>query len=170
MQAELTKYGDYYKSKHSGHVLDWDHSLGTVILKARFNTGVKELSVSLYQAIILLLFNGLTEIPFLDVKEQMSMGEFRLTQDPELEFNLIITDAAELRRTLQSLACGKKKVLKKIPPGKDINDNDVFKFNADFTDQHAKVHINSIQAKVSVCRYLFPTFSWISGSTFLLLA
>ena len=151
MQAELTKYGDYYKSKHSGHVLDWDHSLGTAMLKARFNPGVKELSVSLYQAIVLLLFNESTEIPFLDVKEQTSMGESQLTQDPEWRVNLTITDDAEVRRTLQSLACGKKKVLKKIPPGKDINNNDVFKFNVDFTDQHAKVHINSIQAKVSVC-------------------
>ena len=65
MQAELTKYSDYYKSKHSGHVLDWDH-----------NPGVKELSVSLYQAIVLLLFNESTEISF--VKERTSMGEFGL--------------------------------------------------------------------------------------------
>lgn len=60
------------------------------------------------------------------------------------------TDDEELRRTLQSLACGKKKVLKKVPPGRDINGSDIFKFNADFEDPHAKVHINSIQAKVSV--------------------
>lgn len=151
MQAELTKYGDYYKSKHSGHVLDWDHSLGTATLKASFNPGVKELSVSLHQAIVLLLFNEWTELPFPDVKEQMSMGEFRLTQDPWRKVNLVVADEAELRRTLQSLACGKKKVLKKIPPGKNINDNDVFKFNADFDDPHSKVHINSIQAKVTVC-------------------
>jgi cullin-4 len=79
MQAELTKYGDYYKSKHSGHILDWDHSLGTATLKARFNPGVKELSVSLHQAIVLLLFNESTELPFPDVKERTSMGECRLT-------------------------------------------------------------------------------------------
>ena len=60
-------------------------------------------------------------------------------------------DDAELRRTLQSLACGKKKVLKKVPPGRDVEDDDVFKYNPDFEDPHAKVHINSIQAKVSVC-------------------
>jgi len=59
-------------------------------------------------------------------------------------------DGAELRRTLQSLACGKKKVLRKVPPGRDVGDGDVFRFNADFEDPRAKVHINSIQAKVSV--------------------
>jgi len=55
-----------------------------------------------------------------------------------------------LKRTLQSLACGKKRVLTKIPIGKDINDDDVFKFNPDFWDERYKIHINSIQAKVSV--------------------
>jgi cullin-4 len=65
MQAELTKYGDYYKSNRSGHILDWDHSLGTATLKARFNS-VNELSVSLHQVIVLLLFNKSTEIPFPD--------------------------------------------------------------------------------------------------------
>ena len=51
---------------------------------------------------------------------------------------------------MQSLACAKKKVLKKLPAGKDVNDADVFKFNADFEDPRPKVHINSIQVKVSV--------------------
>ncbi|PPQ84539.1 hypothetical protein CVT25_007609 [Psilocybe cyanescens] len=131
MQEELTKYTDYYKSKHTGHILAWDHSLGTATLKARFNPGVKELSVSLYQALVLLLFNETPEIPYTDIKEQTNMDE------------------AELKRTLQSLACGKKKVLKKVPAGRDVDDTDVFHFNAEFRDPHPKVHINSIQAKVS---------------------
>ena len=56
-----------------------------------------------------------------------------------------------LRRTLQSLACGKKRVLKKLPAGRDVNDTDLFVFNAEFTDPSRKIHINSIQVKVSVC-------------------
>ena len=62
----------------------------------------------------------------------------------------MLLDDAELRRTLQSLACGKKKVLKKVPPGREVDDGDLFRFNEDFEDLRAKVHINSIQAKVSV--------------------
>ena len=64
----------------------------------------------------------------------------------------LISDSedGELRRTLQSLACGKKRVLTKVPLGKDVNDDDVFVFNDDFTDPLVKFHINSIQAKVSV--------------------
>ena len=63
---------------------------------------------------------------------------------------MIKAEDAELRRTLQSLACAQKKVLKKRPVGRDINDGDIFYFNADFTDPRARVHINQIQAREDV--------------------
>ncbi|EAU93657.2 Cullin-4B [Coprinopsis cinerea okayama7 len=131
MQDQLIKFTEYYKDQHQGRTLHWDPALGTVSLRASFKAGVKELSVSLYQAIILLLFNDQDDIPFKDIAEQTRIED------------------AELRRTLQSLACGKKRVLRKVPPGRDVEDGDVFKFNADFTDPHHRVHINTIQAKVS---------------------
>ena len=65
-----------------------------------------------------------------------------------------LEDAA-LRCTLQSLACGKKKVLKKRPVGKDVNDEDIFIFNDAFEDPRAKVHINSIQVKETVSPHSF---------------
>jgi hypothetical protein len=34
--------------------------------------------------------------------------------------------------------------------GRDVNDSDVFVFNADFTDERARVHINQIQVKETV--------------------
>jgi cullin-4 len=51
------------------------HALGTATLRARFPAGAKELSVSLYQAVILLLFNGADEVPFADIKTATRMGE-----------------------------------------------------------------------------------------------
>ncbi|KIK46093.1 hypothetical protein CY34DRAFT_800793 [Suillus luteus UH-Slu-Lm8-n1] len=129
MQAELNNYTTFYKVKHQGHKLVWDHALGTATVKARFAAGPKDLTVSLYQAVVLLLFNEETEIGYKHILEETRM------------------DDGELRRTLQSLACANKKVLKKRPVGKDVNDNDVFYFNSEFTDSRAKVHINSIQAK-----------------------
>lgn len=66
------------------------------------------------------------------------------------------TDDDDLRRTLQSLACGKKKLLLKEPPGRDVNDGDMFLFNDKFVLSEEgkkagyKIHVNSIQAKVSV--------------------
>ncbi|KAH6905870.1 Cullin-4B [Coprinopsis sp. MPI-PUGE-AT-0042] len=125
MQEQITKFQDYYyASGKEGRLLYWDP-------RPRFNEGPKELSVSLYQTLVLLQFNEFDEIPFKDIAEQTNIED------------------AELRRTLQSLACGKKKVLKKVPPGRDVNDGDVFTFNADFSDPHHRVHINSIQEKVS---------------------
>lgn len=40
------------------------------------------------------------------------------------------TEKKELDRTLQSLACGKVRVLVKHPKGKDINAGDQFSFNS----------------------------------------
>ena len=74
MGEELQSFMDFYKKKHSGHKLDWDHSLGTATLRATFKGGDKELSVSLYQAIILLLFNEGEQKPFSEIKMLTQMG------------------------------------------------------------------------------------------------
>ena len=66
----------YYKTKHSGHVLHWSHSFGTMTLRARFGSGIKEISVSLYQGIILLLFNVTAQLSFMDIKDQTNMGRY----------------------------------------------------------------------------------------------
>jgi cullin-4 len=76
MQDQLTSYVAFYKARHKGHKLEWHHVLGTATLKARFNAGQKELSVSLYQAVILLLFNEATELSYTDILDHTQMGEF----------------------------------------------------------------------------------------------
>ncbi|KII86249.1 hypothetical protein PLICRDRAFT_55976 [Plicaturopsis crispa FD-325 SS-3] len=129
MQDDLNRFTAWYKTIHKGHKLEWDHSRATATLKARFAHGQKELSVSLHQAVVLLLFKSNEEMSFKEILDSTRM------------------DDKELRRTLQSLACANKKVLKKKPAGRDVDDTDVFYFNAEFTDPRAKVHINSIQAK-----------------------
>lgn len=75
MQAELDAFAAFYNEKHQGHKIEWNHGLGTVTLRARFAMGQKELSMSLYQAVVLLLFNDMTEIPFADVKLHTGIGE-----------------------------------------------------------------------------------------------
>ena len=51
----------HYKSKHSGRKLTWKHALAHCQMRATFNKGSKELVVSSFQAIVLLLFNGRSE-------------------------------------------------------------------------------------------------------------
>lgn len=79
MDAELRAFVAYYKQRHSGHELKWDHALGSVTMKGRFKPGSKELSVSLFQALVLLLFNSSLEISYPDIKEQTKIG--RLSQN-----------------------------------------------------------------------------------------
>ena len=80
-------------------------------------------------------------------------------------------DEKEAARTLQSLACGKVRVLQKIPKGREVADTDEFAFNTvrlrclrlfansrlmqvmgrqEFKDDHIKIKINQIQQKETV--------------------
>lgn len=53
----------------------------------------------------------------------------------------------ELKRALQSLSCGKYKILLKEPKSKDISDDDTFQFNAKFTSQLHRIKIQTVVAK-----------------------
>ena len=55
--------------------------------------------------------------------------------------------AAELNRTLQSLACARYRVLNKHPRGRDVNTTDTFTVNLAFTDPKYRIKINQIQLK-----------------------
>jgi cullin-4 len=97
---ELNVYQDifkeFYLSKYSGRRLMWQNSLGHCVLKADFPKGKKELAVSLFQSVVLMLFNDAQKLSFLDIKDSTGIED------------------KELRRTLQSLACGKVRVLQKV--------------------------------------------------------
>lgn len=53
----------------------------------------------------------------------------------------------ELKRTLQSLACAKYRVLTKTPKGKDVKSTDTFAVNLNFHDAKYRIKINQIQVK-----------------------
>ena len=54
----------------------------------------------------------------------------------------------ELSRNLQSLACAKYRILKKHPPGRDVNPGDSFSFNDGFTSNLQKIKISTVSSKV----------------------
>jgi hypothetical protein len=58
---EIERFEQHYKSKHSGRKLEWKHALAHCQLRATFPKGRKEIVVSSFQAIVLLLFNGVGE-------------------------------------------------------------------------------------------------------------
>ncbi|KAJ9563547.1 hypothetical protein OSB04_008707 [Centaurea solstitialis] len=133
---ELNVYQDifkeFYLSKYSGRRLMWQNSLGHCVLKAEFPKGKKELAVSLFQTVVLMLFNDAQKLSLQDIKDATCIED------------------KELRRTLQSLACGKVRVLQKNPKGREVDDNDSFMFNDGFTAPLYRIKVNAIQLKETV--------------------
>jgi len=129
----LEAFEKFYLSKHQGRRLTWQNSNGNVTMKATFRpndpTARKELQVSLFQAAVLLLFNTEDEIRYSEVVKAVDMED------------------KELRRTLQSLACAKHKVLNKSPKGRDVEAGDTFSFNPKFDCKQLRIKVNSIQLK-----------------------
>lgn len=54
----------------------------------------------------------------------------------------------DLQRQLQSLACAKFKILKKHPPGREVDPGDSFSFNHDFSSPLQKIKISTVASKV----------------------
>ena len=55
----------------------------------------------------------------------------------------------ELRRTLQSLACAKVRVLTKTPKGAEVGDTDAFEVNDALAEPRFRIKINTVQGKES---------------------
>lgn len=131
----LTSFEKHYLSKHTGRSVQWKHSLAQCHLRANFPHNIrKELVVSGFQALILLLFNDTspadaptTRIPYHTLLSLSNLPE------------------PDLKRTLQSLACGKHRILHKHPRGRDISPTDTFSWNAGFRDPKTHIKINQIQ-------------------------
>uniref|UniRef100_A0A158Q724 Cullin-4 n=1 Tax=Elaeophora elaphi TaxID=1147741 RepID=A0A158Q724_9BILA len=121
-------FQNFYFSKHSGRKLQWQHSLAQLLLRAQFNV-VKELQVTMFQALVLLLFNDKLEWTYEEIQSAT-----------KIEKN-------ELERTMQSLACGRLRVLKKAPRGKDIKANDLFVFNPECNEKLYRIRISQVQMK-----------------------
>lgn len=130
--TQMERFDGHYRNKHTGRVLTWKHSLAHCSLKAALPRGAKELLVSASQAVTLMVFNAVPDDGFLTY-DQLSTAT-GLQGD-------------ELDRTLQSLACGKARVLAKHPRGRDVRPTDTFTLNRAFTDAKYRVKINQIQLR-----------------------
>jgi cullin-4 len=128
----IEKYDRFYKHKHTGRRLTWKHALAHSIVRAQFKKSSKELLVSAFQAIVLVLFNEVEtdgHLSYTDIASATGLVD------------------AELQRTLQSLACAKFRILTKYPKGREVNPTDTFTVNMNFTDPKYRIKINQIQLK-----------------------
>ncbi|CEQ41447.1 SPOSA6832_03156, partial [Sporobolomyces salmonicolor] len=133
LEDGIKSFESFYHKKHSGRKLSFRPEMGNVEVKTRFKARTHELNVSTHSFVVLALFEGLGE------------GETLSYVDISNSTNML---AAELKRTLQSLACAKYKVLTKTPKGRDINETDSFAFNSSFTAPITKIRIQTVASKV----------------------
>lgn len=125
----LERYQTFYDSRHSGRRLTWQGLLGSADLKVRTRKGTWEVNLSTLGMIVLLAFSDLgvgATLSYTDLKAQTSLPD------------------AELGRTLQSLACGKHRLLVKHPKGRDVGKDDTFEFNDSFSSPLARIKILQI--------------------------
>ena len=135
IQLVKQDYEKFYLGQHVGRQLTWQPSMGTADIRAYFPESKgkiknRELNVSTYAMIILLLFNDLPP------------GQFFTFEDIQGKTNI---STYELSRNLQSLAVAPKtRVLIKEPMSKDIKTTDKFYFNEKFYSQFNKVKIGVV--------------------------
>ncbi|ODN95685.1 hypothetical protein I350_04529 [Cryptococcus amylolentus CBS 6273] len=139
LQNDIASFEAWYKDRYKNRVLAWRWGLGSVTMTARFGQGAEgrekryEIGVSLYQAVVLIMFNDNDHLTVKDIGERSGIP------------------VNELTPTLQSLALGKKgtRVLLKKPPRKEVKDSDVFGWNKSFSGDKFKFRINGIQQDIS---------------------
>ncbi|KAL2919457.1 hypothetical protein HK105_201103 [Polyrhizophydium stewartii] len=130
--AVMAQFQRFYMSRHSGRRLAWMQHMGTADIRAHFERGRKELSVSTFAMVVLLkAFNDMSSNE--PVSFETLLAE---TEIPE----------SDLRRTLQSLALGKYRVLIKASKGKDVLASDTFTVNTQFASPLSKIKILTVAA------------------------
>ncbi|KAJ3176145.1 Cullin-4B [Geranomyces variabilis] len=134
-------FKEFYMSRYNGRQLTWQHMLGTGVLYCQFDKGAKELAVSTFQALVLLLFNDHSQLTYAEIGT--------LTNLPP----------AELLRTLQSLSLGKKhthhvlRIVNRVATTRGdatLQPTDVFEVNTEFEHNLHRIKINQIQMKETV--------------------
>lgn len=120
----------FYFDRHSGRRLTWQPQMGSADVRAYFKKGKHLLNVSTYAMVVLLLFNTENILSWEEIKARTQIAD------------------QDLKRTLQSLACAKFKVLTKSSKGRDILPDDTFSFNEDFTSNMARIKIQALASKV----------------------
>ncbi|WBW74419.1 cullin 4 [Schizosaccharomyces osmophilus] len=132
MQEDIQQFEKFYLAKQTSKQIRWLPSLGHCLVKARFPLGNKELSISLFQACVLLKFNGCAPgegLTYRDLQKATELSE------------------ADLTRTLQSLSCVRVRPLVMVPKGKVPKPETKFYVNEKFTDKLYRIKINQIYLK-----------------------
>ncbi|KAI9216394.1 hypothetical protein BC828DRAFT_393644 [Blastocladiella britannica] len=119
MADAVTLFSDFYKQQHSGRKLIWQYDLGQVVVKA--GASGKELIMNVAQALIMLAFNDPLQSNTSETPSWLKPGDSNPTYQaaPVLSYADLRSrtglDTSVLTTTLQGLACGKLRLLRKHP-------------------------------------------------------
>jgi cullin 3 len=148
----ISSFETFYLARHNGRKLAWLVNMGTADVRATFFGGVEEggssrhrheLSVSTYQAVILMLFNEKSVWTFKDLSEWTRI------------------EASDLKRHLISLCTPKYKILIKSSKGKRIDEEtDTFTVNDSYKSKLHRVRIPLVSQKESS---LLPAMAGIAS-------
>lgn len=166
LAAVHQSFNAFYLKQFHARNLVWLNAHGHVTLRAFFPKGRREISVSTFQATVLLLFNDAQQLTYEDIANATGI------KDPD-----------ELKRTVLSLFAGQFRVISRIGDAsasnsqpstpnanegdgsapaanasstnahssaiekKEIAPTDVFEFNEEFTSKKIRIKINQIQLK-----------------------
>lgn len=150
--ALAQSFETFYCARHNGRKLTWMANMGSVDVRATFDLESSsgkptrhELSVSTYQAVILLLFNQRASWRYRDLAEATRI------------------DANDLKRHLISLCTPKYKILLKSSKGKRIDDDsDVFTVHDAYKSKLHRVRIPLVSQKESS---LLPALAGVSATS-----
>ena len=131
IESLKSRFESFYHSRHSGRRLSWIWNMGTADLKVQFDKSSKYVTLSTFGMILLLKM-------------------FQNSGDSWISFSEILSETGipsfELKRVLQSLCLSKYKLLSKSSKGKEIQEQDQFVFNSQFSCPLLKIKIPSISS------------------------
>eukprot|EP01064_Diplonema_japonicum_P037079 TRINITY_DN8601_c0_g1_i11.p1 TRINITY_DN8601_c0_g1~~TRINITY_DN8601_c0_g1_i11.p1 ORF type:complete len:769 (+),score=198.98 TRINITY_DN8601_c0_g1_i11:62-2368(+) len=128
MKICLEQYEKYYAKATQSRKLTWIHSLGHATVSKKFAKGPRDMSVTTYQACVLVLFNATGSVLVKEAQETLS-----------LPFE-------EIKRTIHSLAYGKYPVIKRADGAKvkQVKETDQFVINEEFHTNSRKFKIPAV--------------------------
>ncbi|CAO4364902.1 unnamed protein product [Caenorhabditis nigoni] len=142
MRDTLTDFQDFYRLQHGNRNVKWHHGLAAAVVSAEFREGcTKELVATMYQSVILLLFNKCETWTVAEIVE--------CTKIPEVEVvkNLVALIGGRDRPKILKIAdvesSAKKDLLDSVKTGK-------FVVNSGFVDKRCRIRITQVNIKTPV--------------------